>query len=211
MKKYIFILLLLIIVCVPFKIKAECSYENKTELNELASHIDYSYDYVDLTKTYNVTFNNVVSQLTLNYNGLSYNSNGNKVIINEIVNTGENKVSVIGSNSSKCPNEPILELYLKLPIYNEFSQRSECKEYPEFKYCDKFLDTEIDENDFISSLEDYIFKVEKDKFLSNYKVKDKEEGSLLSSLTTKDKIFIIIDILLLIVLIINLVLFRRKK
>lgn len=66
------------------------------------------------------------------------------------------------SNKSKCVGELFRKFTVTTPIYNLFSEWRDCKENPEFYYCQEYLSSEnISINEFRTKLQDY--KVEKEE------------------------------------------------
>ncbi len=87
----------------------------------------------------------------------------------------------VHSNKYTCIGELYRKLYVKTPTYNSQSNVAACTDYPEFYYCQEFIDGEnIDFNTFLTRLENY---------KSNKKVEEKKEEEKKQSFIEKVKTF----------------------
>jgi len=151
------------------KVKAECSVNDKNELLKLANQVTYKYKYTS-DNYFKIIFNKMDERIyVVDHIGLSYTNNQE----NELAYTGglTRTFYITAGENTKCPYETIKELSVRLPLYNKFSENEKCKgeKYKDFKYCNKFLYSEITEEQWKKELEKYEknLKVEIDDSSSN--------------------------------------------
>lgn len=125
----------------------------------------------------------------------------------------------IKANDYDCKGETIRKFTLKSKIYNRFSQMADCLNYPEFKYCQQYIDEDL------PTMQS--FKIEIEKYKKTTKATDKTNQLSQSNKeekkgeTNKDnkednknyKYYIIggVAILLLTVAIITVILLKKKR
>lgn len=156
MKKLIIILLMFFVYLIS--ISAECTDSAYANLVFEAKELEYNYVLYDTgleTKyplmRYRMTVNNITSNLLVRYGeeGTIITTRNNTI---SNLKPGETQFfSIVGSASSACPGRELSSKYITLPDYNGYINTDECKESPEFKYCNK--DESISE---IVSYEDFI-------------------------------------------------------
>ncbi len=97
----------------------------------------------------------------------------------------------VHSNKYTCIGELYRKLYIKTPVYNSQSNMAACDEYPEFYYCQEFIDGEtVDFNTFLTRLEKY-----KSNKTEEEKKKEEENQSVIEKIKEfyeKNKIVIYI-------------------
>lgn len=209
MKKYIFIFALIILILIPINIKANCNYEDQSALNKLASHVNYDYEYVG-GNFFNVTISNVTNDLKLLYNNKYYTNLNGKVVLYNLKNNDENNIIIYSTESSRCPNISIRTLYIKLPYYNQYSEREECKEYSSFDVCSKFVKKQISQDEFEQAIEKKELQEEIEKFIKeNQENNFKKQKFVLSKLNIS--LVISAGIILIIITMLILKLKKIKK
>ena len=152
-KLYLFILTLVLLL--PISVNAECNIAEKQNLLKLSKEIDYDYKYVSDNR-FKITFYNIDEKLLL------FNSIGNMIKNNEesflTYKGGDNiKFDIISSEKSSCADENVKSIYVKFPVYNKYSENEICLDdkYMDFKYCKKFLNKEITNDEWDKELEKY--------------------------------------------------------
>lgn len=156
---------------------AECSYKEEIELSKKASLVsaNYTYEYVyDQNKLNNknvkyiINIYNISDGLRImvrnslnNDNLYSFNNSNilNNTVTFETFNSDENTTYniVVLSDTSNCSGS-LRTITLVTPKYNEFSQKEECKENPDFKLCSTFYSYSITNSKFESEYKKYIDK-----------------------------------------------------
>ena len=211
-KLILFSLTLFIFMIMP--VKAVCSYNESSLLNEYIRQIDYSFS-SNSEDSVVVNFNNVNNNLYLEYNNQKFYSTNNKVNI-PMYTTGDiQDVRILGN--SICKDEFINSIFIKTPFVNPFYGSEDCKEYPEFKYCSKLVDKELDTDEFTIELTKYLGTLEEnqsDKTMSDVDdlkgvdaVKEKNQKNEFSNIY----VYIGVGILCLIMVIIVVVLLKKKR
>lgn len=80
----------------------------------------------------------------------------------------------IYANTSACKGTLLQSRTISLPVYNQFADLPVCTEqYPEFAYCQKFLNAEVSYTQFSSELENYKNKTEEQE-----QIKEQEKSFL---------------------------------
>ena len=162
--KYVFFAL--ICMCVtPLITHAECDYQRQAELSRLASNVQFSYNY-DSNMNFTINITNVTDDIYVSYlnpSTLSYESLYGAGEKNIQVVSGTSLKFVIYSNDHNCPGEELMTKYITTPNYNVFSNYDECKQYPNFKYCQVWLSTSITHEQFQSEFNNYTKSVESNK------------------------------------------------
>lgn len=136
---------------------ASCDYVRKAELSRIASNVQLSYNYeiVGSIPRFYVNISNVTSDIYV-----EDETYGNVIDKDGVVTYDYSGVTIkynIYSNDDNCKGEKILTKYVTLPGYNAFSKFYKCDKYPEFKYCQVWLDTRgLTQEDFDSYFNNYV-------------------------------------------------------
>lgn len=150
-KKFKYMFFALICMCVtPLITNAECSYQRLAELSRLASNVQVTYTYDGSGFTIYMT--NLTDDLYSIDNYGDIISGGAERTFNYYSGT----ISFdIFSNDSSCYGEKLLTKSITLPTINVESFRDECKQFPNFKYCQLWGDFSVSNEQFISELNSY--------------------------------------------------------
>lgn len=181
MKKIKYLLILLLII--SFKnVSAidNCTSSEMTRLRELANNVEIKYEdkveeiwevndenatsesFVGVNVVYKLVINNYNSDLKLY---IKLNNNEKKIIsVEELENknfyeTDNIQIEIYSLTNNLCTDELLRTITIKLPIYNQFyySHKEECIKYPDFKYCEEFLDlTNVDFDKINAEFEKYL-------------------------------------------------------
>lgn len=157
-KQIKYVIFALMCMCVtPLITHAECDYQRKAELSRMASNVQFSYTY-DENIDFTVNITNIIDDIYVSY----FNPG---TLSNEILNgVGEKSIQVgagvtigfeIYSNDPNCRGDKLLTKYVSTPSPNRFYQFDECKKYPNFKYCQLWLNTAIDISQFREEFNKY--------------------------------------------------------
>ncbi len=158
-RKNKFILITLVLFAFPCfsHVQAECDYTRQAELSRIAGNVQFSYTY-EANEVGNPEFTVIISNLT---NDIYIKDNENDAIISGI---GDKRLSYsngssiefeIYSNDSNCAGEMILSKQINLPHYNFYSQSEECQDYPEFAYCQMWMNSDISLSNFNKAFNKY--------------------------------------------------------
>lgn len=205
--KYLVYILLSFSCLFPFSVNAECDYQRKAELSRIASNVQFSYNY-DENNDFTVNITNLTDDIYIKDDYDNYMSGvGEKQYS---YNNGDTIRYTIYSNDNNCKDEEIMTRYLSLPYYNPYSDTSECKEHPDFKYCQRWSNSSVDFDKFNNELIKY-----KNELHANDDNND-TNISIVESIIDYFKnniyvIFVIIISLIIIIMIFIMHKFRRKK
>ena len=154
MKKILFSFSLLLICfgCINVSAIDACTTSEMTRLRELASNVNFSYQYSiedelesdeKVVGYYKLQVLNLDDDLRIYYrenNELEYYTQAE---IEEMEFTSGKKVFYIYSYTDNyCTDEILRTVTVELPVYNPYYHfnKEKCEEYPDFEYCQEFLD-----------------------------------------------------------------------
>lgn len=179
MKKQMFIFILFMFLGI-IKVEATCSLEERVQVNNAAGAVnvvadklkytyssydeehDETYDidaYTGMIYVYNLTpeiYFNITdgkNKETYTYdddiNGAVAVSTGSMAVVKDYT------IAIYSTNTS-CGTTPVRTISATLPRYNPFSSYQSCSEYPNYYYCQQFLNADlITETQFMNGLEEY--------------------------------------------------------
>lgn len=157
-KQIKYVIFVLICMCVtPLITHAECDYQRQAELSRLASNVQFSYNY-DNSANFTINITNITDDIYVSY----FNPSS---LSNEILSgIGEKNIQVgagttlnfeIYSNDPNCSGNLLLNKYITTPTYNSFSTYDECQQFPNFKYCQLWLNTTLTDKQFETEFTKY--------------------------------------------------------
>lgn len=163
MKKFIFVILMLILI--PFNINAEslaesCDYTKEVELNKLASKISYERKFNKENNSFTVTLYNVISDLYVKYNNkLMYGDSNNEIVITGI-EEGSYMEVIVYSSGTNCYSS-LMTIYINLPYFNSFYNTKDCSGYEDIlTICSsQFLTYKVDVNILSDAIDNYNNKI----------------------------------------------------
>ena len=190
-----YLLFMLLCVCVtPLVAHADCDYQRQAEISRLAGNVRLAYTY-DNNSGFTVYMTNLSSELYATDSfGRVYNG-GQEHVITSL--SGNNDFYIY---SRECFTEKILTKSIFLPSINSYSYYNDCKDYPGFKYCQKWGSFSISNEQFYSELNNY--KKEIDEKI-NSKIKQSSILDIVLDILKTNLWMIIIFIVLFIILFIS--------
>ena len=148
--KYVFFAL--ICMCVtPLITHAECDYQRQAELNRLASNVKLAYVYSD--NGFQVIMTNLTNDLYATNLYESRINGGAERTFNYSSGTVDFDIY---SNDPNCPNELLITKSITLPVINMYYDSGECKQYPNFKYCQMWGEFNITDEQFQNEFNQYV-------------------------------------------------------
>ena len=153
--------ILFTLLFLSFNVDASCNRDELERLRQLAEKVEFTYQH-KIEKV--EEFDGVFDEITFDITALNLNSDLKVLIINDYYNDDylEFKYNSNGyytltgfSNSQKvdvtfkafvaneCSGTTVYTKTINLPFYNTYLNTDECKQYPEFKYCKEYLDSQI--------------------------------------------------------------------
>lgn len=158
-----FVVFLGLLFVFPFSVSAQCDYERQAELSRIASNIKLSYSYDADENGYPIFTVNMINATDDVY-VVDYREG---TIVNDFEHNfvyNDNGVTLrydVMSNDINCQGQKILTKNITLPRYNRFSQLARCEEYPSFKYCQIWFNSDaITQDIFDTELDKYVKKFE---------------------------------------------------
>ena len=148
-KKVKYLFFAIVCMCVtPLITHAECDYQRLAELSRIASNVQFNYTY-DLSQ--GLTFTLYVTNLTndiyvIDEYGNRFSGTGEKSLLYSAADVsgfqnGDQVAFKFYSNDNNCKGAEIVTKYVSFPQYNSYSRLDICKQYPDFKYCQMWIDT----------------------------------------------------------------------
>lgn len=175
-KKFLIIIGLLF----SFNVKALCDNNELLRLKQLAEKVEFTYqpklenisdaDGDTTNVTFDITANNLNQDLKVliiedyyldKYQEFKYQANGHYTL-NGFANNDHITVTFKAYVDNDCSGQTVYTKKINLPYYNLFINRSECKQYPDFKYCQEYLDSYISESTFTNALTEYLNSPQED-------------------------------------------------
>lgn len=136
------ILLTLLFILVPIKVKGICSNEQLVRYKSLAQNIDTYYQFDENMQKFNITIYNISNEFNVTYqdNNITPPSNQLTEIYLNNINPGTNiKLSISPSNYD-CSIYDVRTLYVNIPHYNLYYKDPICNNNNN-KLCSKWANT----------------------------------------------------------------------
>lgn len=233
MKNKKLILLFIVLAVLLFKIDVHaastCTSDEKKALVTEAQNVIVEYELRKVTSDdmidprsyfYTVIISNISKNLyyKIGINTYTYN-NANKnreIVLKDFFIGGGTtaKIFIYSADKSKCTDTLVRTVLLKMPYYNYYSEREECKGLSKYSICDVNSNTSnIEEKDFLAEIE----KAKKMEEEKNSPPKEEEkEKSLIDKCISYIqenymKICVVIVSVIIIILVIILILKRINK
>lgn len=167
MKRLRVILLICLFMLVPSIVCARCDYNEKSNLQALASNLGFSYNYTETDEGINskvkfsITVTNmrpeiyVVDQSNVR---VYYYNNSNEFTINNY-NPGTTTRFIVYGNVGECKGVELLNNYVTLPPYNRFYKDNVCIGANGYKLCNRWIMNDLSYNEFVKKVEEYKLSV----------------------------------------------------
>ena len=166
MKRLLTVLFLLTILFLPFKVKAAwyCDYIELAELKDIATNIKYVYDYrIENDKAiFKITLTNIYKEFYVYdvKNDKYYYPDSNKDISEITIDGYQSGISynfIVYTTRAKCEEKVIYSFYVTLPTYNKYYNDLLCKDYQDYKLCQKWANLgNLSYDDFKKQMNEYI-------------------------------------------------------
>lgn len=161
-KVFAFVVLFLVtfIFCVP--VKAEVCTEKEIEnLEKLAEKIRISQEFQkspEANHTFNITVYNISNKVYLRLpNGMDFLSEKSQAELGSFLDGTSFKIYVYASEKTNCSDEALRTLTVELPMYNDYSERDECKGNKNLDICKEWADTQdITEEEFLKKVKEQV-------------------------------------------------------
>jgi hypothetical protein len=179
MKQLKYILIFGMLIFMPSIVKAEeCPVSNTARLKKIASNITTKYDYVENIPAsgygnvqFTLTISNVTSDIYIMnimnienyYDKLGtayYGDNNNQVVINGLSAGTSYRFVAYGNTNDICKGLLVYEFIVTTPSYNKYYTSDLCDKIPDYKYCQKWANINVTEEEFTKKVKEYIKSLE---------------------------------------------------
>lgn len=167
-KTFLMILCILSIYSyIPTEAKTTCTTQEKNTLIQLAYNVKFDYELSDDQASgegkryYKITISNLTKDVYVAYDVGIYtydetSATPGVVTMGSLFSPNETYYfKIYASEETKCSGQFLTTKMLRLPIYNIYSEKEECKKYPNFKLCDKNYTGNITDEQFNRELKNY--------------------------------------------------------
>lgn len=199
---------MLILLTFPTFINADACSDAKKDAANVKLSYEFFYDEDDVGY-FKIKVNNVKNNITV------YTDYGEPITNGEYdvmaLDTTQKIVFPVYSNNDQC-NEPIYEISLKLPLYNNYSDYKICEGIEDFKYCKQLIDEDILPEQIREKIIAYRDVVAENRNLKKYENID--DALVLSDENKENKnslILISVLIFLAVILCIIIVIYLKRK
>ena len=167
----IILLISLVLFTFTFDVKAidDCTTGELSRLKELAGNVSFTYDYYfneveddsegetvfGSLYYYNITAHNLHDDLKVQIKETHARFTTIRPTLTSFTSGEIVKIEILAYTENLCSGKLLKLETIKLPYFNEYSLRDECKQYSEFKYCQEFGSFDVDDEKFLSELENY--------------------------------------------------------
>ena len=186
----------------PMIARAECDQQRLTDLSRIASNVKLSSNYNG--EAFIITMSNLTSDLyTVDIYGDSFYGGEDK----QFEFYSDSVAFNIYSNDPNCPGLLLTSKTITLPTFNIYSENAECEKYPDFKYCNKWGNYAITDEQFESALNSY-------KSMINSKVTSGDDNYFLFQYvltTVKDNVVLLFVVIIIIIILFVYLIFRKKR
>lgn len=144
----------------PNLVKAECSLENREILQKLANNITYTTDENE-NGTFKVTFAGLSDDVRiLNPRNLAYYRNLSDSKVGEVsidqLKQGEIYQFYVYSATTSCVIDRFRTITINIPKINPYYNDEICNEAKSYSLCQKFTEVNLNYDEFVQSVRDYI-------------------------------------------------------
>lgn len=176
MKQLKYVLIFAILVFIPNIVKADdCPVTNTSRLKKIASNITTKYDYFESMPnngygnvSFTATISNVINDIYIMkvddyYNKVGtiyYGDSNNQVIISGLSEGTSYHFVALGNTNDICQGTLVYEFYVTTPNYNRYYTNALCKKVPDYKYCQKWVNINLTEEEFTKNVKEYIKSLE---------------------------------------------------
>lgn len=144
-----YVLFILMCMCVtPVITHAECDYQRQAELSRLASNVQFNYtSEISNGLRFNLYITNLTNDLYIvdDYGNVFSGSGEKQFTYSSNTISGFRNGAKVSfkffSNDVNCKGGFITTKYVNFPYFNSYSSLDECKQYPNFKYCQMWTNT----------------------------------------------------------------------
>lgn len=147
-------LVILFFFMIPSVFAAECTDDELGKLKELASKIKFSNEFQKSEEgnhSFNVKAYNLSNKVYLSLpNGTNFITDKSEDDLGNYLDGEKIYIEIYASENTVCDDELLITTTVELPIYNEYSERNECKTNKHLDVCKEWGNTKkITEEQFL--------------------------------------------------------------
>ncbi len=132
---------------------ASCTYAEEKMLNTIASYVDYTYDFNESTKSFDLTIYNVNEYLAVRREANKLDVKEEQILINGLQEGERISLNIISGKSYLCTTKELRVISITMPYINTFYGNEKCITHMNNKVCySKYLDYKLTKNAFESAL-----------------------------------------------------------
>lgn len=163
MKRIKYLLVFSLLMFIPNIVSAECSFKEKSKLQNLASNLNFTYNYKEIegkefpSIEFSVTIANlqpelyIVSNASLN----NYYYNGNSEITINGFEAGKTLEFEVYARNGECKNTYLLTNYVTLPPFNKYYKSYICKDITDYGLCKRWSHVSMSYEKFLRQVSKY--------------------------------------------------------
>lgn len=147
-------LILIILLCLPIFINAECDRNLHKTYITFAEDISYDTEFSISQNRFTVTLYNVIDEMSVKYNNISLKKNNGEVVISNVKEGTRMEIQIYADDG--C-SETVRTIVINQPYYNTFYGSVLCNGYEnKITYCThKFTDVEVTEKLVETAIKNY--------------------------------------------------------
>lgn len=158
MKKIFLVFILLLLIPITKVNGASCSYSELARLKQIASNVNFSYDYVenDTSAQFTVTLNNLNDEIYFIDQSTQrrYNYESDEITISNYID-GQTIRYAFYSTNSNCQDEPLYIIRVILPYYNSYYKDEVCIGAEDYDLCQKWYGHNLNHDEFVKKVTEY--------------------------------------------------------
>lgn len=156
MKNYFYVFcFLLLCILFPINVKASCTNSDLAQLKTLSKKIEIGYEFSEESKAFSLKAYNLNPNFYLDVDNMYFFYQGESAELGSFIDNAKFKIVVYGSAISKCYDEKIDIINVRLPYYNKYSEYKECLDKQNLDICKKWYNTSrISEEVFLKQVKD---------------------------------------------------------
>ena len=160
LKKYLLVFTLLMFI--PIIVHAECSFKEKSKLQNLANNLNFTYNYKETEEEFpsvefSITIANLQPELYIISNASlsNYYYNGNSEMTINGFEPGKTVSFEIYARNGECKNTYLLTNYVTLPPFNKYYKSYICKDITDYGLCKRWSHVSMSYEKFLRQVSKY--------------------------------------------------------
>ena len=140
------------------------------------------------------------------------NSDGAVVLRDDNVGQIKNYKFVVYSNTGSCESEPLRNIELSTPKYNQLSNREACRQAPHYYKCQEYVSYDFEVGNYVKDVEEYKEKLAKQGIKDAENDNAANKGVITKTIKkVSDNKWIVLGIVIIIGVIISVIILRKRR